>query len=128
MRTIKFRAWFANWKQMHYNDKGENYNVRISLDGTITGLATTQKPILMQFTGLLDKNGKEIFEGDIVKYNVAVTGRYQSFERYGTVVWYDKDASFRYHDTVKGIFREILVVSSTEIIGNIYETPNLITQ
>lgn len=73
MRDIKFRAWDKDLKQMHIcgqdvhdsmtfdeNNIAQYYNLQNGC-----GSPTTYE--LMQYTGLKDKNGKEIYEGDIVK-------------------------------------------------------------
>ena len=55
MRTLKFRAWDDQTKQMVYqDDQMTNYKIL----GRYTNV--------QQFTGLLDKNGKEIYEGDCI--------------------------------------------------------------
>ncbi len=88
MRELKFRAWDERKMIMHYNFEfirsGEGNNDWIifksdkqSLDWEKISNERTIHPFnnpypvqqlkIMQFTGLLDKNGKEIFEGDIVQ-------------------------------------------------------------
>lgn len=68
MREIKFRAW--DGKRMYY-DPNDFY---LRMDGSCFDVFEGEmdepicgQPILMQYTGLKDKNGKEIYEGDIVK-------------------------------------------------------------
>ena len=67
VREIKFRAWDKENKVMIY-PKG------ILFDGRVVNfncgiLEPFEEYELMQFTGLYDKNGKEIYEGDIIKYS-----------------------------------------------------------
>ena len=69
MREIKFRVWNPRDKKIHYDITGfEFYN-----DGTMSGVFIDgaffllEEVELMQYTGLHDKNGKEIYEGDIVE-------------------------------------------------------------
>jgi len=70
---------------------------------------------LMQFTGLHDKNGKEIYEGDLLK------------TRQGTTVVYWKDASFKTNhiNTIRTL-SHLMTKYQVEIIGNIYSNPELI--
>lgn len=77
---------------------------------------------LMQSTGLKDKNGKEIFEGDIIDYN----------GRKAVVKWHGSYASFIYMfvDELRSRNQEwdplYLAYMKCEIIGNIYENPELV--
>lgn len=83
---------------------------------------------LMQSTGLEDKNGKEIFEGDVVKYEVCRN-------TYTEEVAYDKNfAGFGVKDAKANVvftFGEIaenISLISLEVIGNIYENPGLLEE
>ncbi len=86
-----------------------------------------------QYTGLTDKNGKKIFEGDIVK------GISYSTERHGVIVWIDKIASFgvkywsRETPTAWNNSSILMQIQNgrkdefaAEIIGNIYDNPELL--
>lgn len=68
--------------------------------------------IFSQFTGLLDKNGKEIYEGDILES--PSRGR-------RTIDWEDSEASF----IVEGTYPNRMA-NDGEVIGNIYENPDLV--
>ena len=73
-----------------------------------------------QYTGLDDKNGKKIFEGDIVKI-LFEDGTYEA----GAVVWSDANARYKFHSpdgAAYGIDRTVCM----EIIGNIHDNPELL--
>lgn len=66
MREIKFRAWYGN--EMHYEIQGWGEgafwtNFRLETFGDVISTIP-----VMQFTGLKDKNGKEIYEGDVIEF------------------------------------------------------------
>ncbi len=65
MRDVKFRAWDKGIGKMLYNIQKLHYAFTFFDDADIP---------LMQYTGLADKNGKEIYEGDIVQGNRGIKG------------------------------------------------------
>jgi len=113
MREIKFMVWRKSTQEMcipsdlehlleHYNDN-EEYIAR-------------------QYTGLKDKNEKEIYEGDIASFlhNYGEGSEYMN--KYIDVVHYDTDTAGFVFGKEEFTFLEILEV---EVIGNIYENPEL---
>jgi uncharacterized phage protein (TIGR01671 family) len=125
-RVIKFRGWDNERKVMRYrwlNIVPDSKYARVwgdhdeDLDGANNDVAHyINEPYLMQFTGLLDKNGKEIYEGDIVE---GVKG---AFPR-STVTFLD--GGFQIGDDWAARWR--ISHFDMEIIGNIYENPEMLT-
>lgn len=77
-----------------------------------------------QFTGLSDKNGKEIYEGDVVRLSgTRYTNKIETIDP----VYYDteKGCFGPFHHCIDNESRWIDVEHSTEIVGNIYENPEM---
>jgi uncharacterized phage protein (TIGR01671 family) len=115
MREFKFRVWDdVNMFAFDFND------VRIGiLDPTGYGVS---EPVIMQYTGLKDKNGKEIYEGDVIQYKDTINNGYRDIE----VTRKEKVAYGL--GCFSGGFEESLasVRKKSIVIGNIYENPELI--
>ena len=113
MREIKFRAWDKHYKR--FRD--------IVLSSPISALNNNEideRFELTQYTGLKDKNRKEIYEGDIVQF----TDNYNTDipPHIGVVKF--NNASFYITDDVYSCYRWIDI--NVEIIGNVYENSELI--
>lgn len=109
MREIKFRAWDKNEKRwlsfLEVNLAGFRNEISFYQDTSFE---------LMQYTGLKDKNGKEIYEGDIMRV----------LDEVGQVYYDDNNVCFcidveRDYNPCIGRY---------EVIGNIYENPELLTK
>lgn len=120
MREIKFRAWdsylgfYVDWKSYFIR----NGKVYFDNDGDI--IDQTEKLILEQYTGLKDKNGKEIYEGDILRWIKHDGTEYANYIYWceGTAYHGWKIKNGRYHKALSpnGIYN-----ANAEIIGNIHE-------
>ena len=122
MREIKFRAWHKETKKMIDLKKITPLALRDNIDGIF--LPFKDGIILVQFTGLLDKNGKEIYEGDIVRYNktnekTTTTVAEVFWNTLGMGGWWLVDLPDRYHSGG-------MHIDSIEVIGNIHENPELL--
>lgn len=135
MREIKFRAWDKNDKRIFidpqmidfYNKKigYMQYQTEYMPDTSYSipvGFEEFEYSELMEWTGLYDKNGEDIYEGDIL---------FESFgEKYYKVVF--ENGSFRAE--FEGDFEEHsfdlidVVAQGCEVVGNIYENPELIEE
>jgi uncharacterized phage protein (TIGR01671 family) len=118
MREIKFRAWDRDKKQWIYH-----FNVRPL--GLVVNLAGDEylNCELVQFTGLKDKNGREIYEGDVVfhssdNWEVAYVG--ESFGVTRAAFMLNTWNAMGMH-TFKG-----MPETDMEVIGDIYSTPELL--
>lgn len=126
MREIKFRAWDKIRKvmfevtTMDMDDSGQ-FPQRIE-DGEPLRFIDRKNVELIQFTGLKDKNGKEIYEGDIVKF-LSILGNICIREVFLKT---QGDISYCFKIVNEGNFGlNSYDADNYEIIGNIYENPGL---
>lgn len=127
MRPIKFRAYYERSKKYLEcsicNKKDHRvFNAYYGICQHVI-YSPASPPILELFTGLLDKNNKEIFEGDVVKGN---SKRFPDEFSIGLICWDEKEAGFMAHwqdDDSRGGISEFFSV--LEIIGNATENPEL---
>ncbi len=107
MREIKFRAWDKKgkvWLEWGFFD--------------LFQILKNDRYVVVQYTGLLDKKGKEIYEGDIVKDNEGAVRR---------IKW--ENGSFWARESIVGHLASMIddkIMYDPEIIGNIYENPELL--
>lgn len=137
---FKVRVWNTLVKKFSYFDKPE---MQIGTDGFDNGLIfplSENSNLYMgkysepQFsTGLKDKNGILIFEGDILKYTSKPTNtqknnpEYKPYNENYSVVWEDFYTGYNLRSKEKvNCFNLGIMTNDCEVIGNIYENPEVI--
>lgn len=114
-RELKFRAWNSTTKEFEYF---ELHNITVP-----DRLLCQHYYPVQQFTGLKDKNGKEIYEGDVINFAYTHDNTFT-----GDVKWFDDRGAF---GVVTGNAFELLeglldYWEYVEVIGNIFENKDLI--
>ena len=142
MREILFRAKRKNWRELpkkewwvegnyhHQTDYyGDPCDKHYIIDGTATDMEgygehyEIDSEALCQFTEMLDKNGKRIWENDIVKISTGVIGK---------VIWHDETAG--YCLSPNNDSDDFLLLSywvneyDVEVIGNVFDDKNLLAE
>ena len=123
---IRFRAWHNTWEEMcevkrkRFDDEGNITTVLVK--GEAFGSNAHLEEIeLMQSTGLHDKNGKEVFVGDIIKCTRGCLHEVYIEKEYGGTYIGGMPAIY-----LKGIREGYAWTGAEEILGNIYENTELL--
>lgn len=116
-REIKFRIWDGNdlypsmhgpfaWNRLPNFDNPDNF-------------------VLQQFTGLKDKNGREIYEGDLITYTEKMHEHGDAQQFRGKVIYDPERAAFGISNTgdLDGIWNYFtdMVIGNFEVVGNVFE-------
>ena len=129
MRDIKFRCWDTENKEMlevQELDYEDSYNGQPMIRTTMySDYFDTEDMILMQYTGLKDKNGKEIYEGDIVKFRFK-DDREEFPDLIGYIEYQTTFTAFRIMSNQGSFKIDITEIKFIEVIGNIYDNPELL--
>jgi len=137
MKEVKFRLFGKNSKEFLQDKNGYGFTLK-----EIQNVERLDDWEISQYTGLTDKNGKEIYEGDIIKQSVHIfsigneyeddfyeTGIVKIIASKGAVITNiiktREDVDDK--EKIKGLVKNIRKYRS-EIIGNIYENPNLLKE
>lgn len=150
-RVIKFRAWdkkvkvmvlldemwlCVEYSSLAFSSSQDEYQGICAWPAEAYN-SEKEDQIFMQFTGLTDKNGREIYEGDVVRVK-AHSDWYEPIKTKGyadiKVEWYEKSAGFWpfiHDDCALGMKKYYMSnddVIDCEVIGNVYENPELLTK
>lgn len=140
MREIKFREWDQNRHEIYGGDiPGMSYGNREDFDDMVGfRFAHTEsidyegteefknKRILEQYTGLHDKNGKEIYEGDLIKFKYKILFK---IEWFNTAFWAIPQAGRGSSQPLSNLYSiSDKNADYIEVIGNIHENPELLEE
>lgn len=124
MREIKVRAWHKPYKQMcqveslRFDGNGVYRAVLIEESFYDRRIVEADEVVIEQYTGLKDKNGTEIYEGDIL---IDDTGEPVEY-------WVVKFADGGFVGECAGVAESLFELTNLEVVGNIHENPELVEE
>ena len=124
MREIKVRAWYKPYKQMcqveslRFDGNGVYRAVLIEESFYDRRIVEADEVVIEQYTGLKDKNGTEIYEGDIL---IDDTGEPVEY-------WVVKFADGGFVGECAGVAESLFELTNLEVVGNIHENPELVEE
>ena len=128
---FKFRVWDEDYRRYHkdaecYRETGEFYPAIENCYCFGDFLKQPTRFIVEQCTGLEDKDGKLIYEGDIVCYDDTPYNGYAT-KKTGVVVYRKAEFCYKYSDCCGGLYQPLVPSDDfwqrkTEIVGNIHES------
>ena len=117
-REMKIRIWD------HWNKHFVYVNISEPTEADIEALGVLAKCQKQLFTGLSDKNGKEIYEGDVVKYRWSLDKKYTALTN--EIVFETAYARFNIKGWMGVISKGFAEIQEMEVIGNIFENSGLV--
>lgn len=121
MREIKFRAWNLLAKKM-MSHEDICYTPNLKMYELFCDTPDNRPWELMQYTGLKDKNGVEIYEGDIITTGSGLNDKFKVEYKINSFIF-----SIAYYEYTRYLlYLERWQYSKLEVIGNIYENPELL--
>ena len=124
MKELKIKAWLKKEKKMvsiigiDFNYEYIRYTEDDNLFNSDYKVAEFKDIELLQFTGLKDNGGQELYEADVIKFNDGID------DIYGLISYDDEDATYRV--SYENITEHLSDLEGDfEIVGNIFENPKL---
>jgi len=122
MRDIKFRAWNTITERYHYNIQNVHDE---QFSDSFQNILDDDELIVEEFTGLKDKNGVEIYDGDIVKYGEDKDFIFVVIFKYGCFYAHNILGEKFMTDSLLG---SLVMSEKVSVIGNIHENPELLEE
>lgn len=127
MREIKFRAWDNKKGKWYKNNECcltiSEYGALLEITPDGAGWDVRNEYEVCQFTGLKDKNGKEIYQSDLIQHIADGNAPHPILE----VIWWDEKCAWAVKDEVGG-YAMLWPEKDIKVIGNIFENPELVNE